>query len=176
MGAFEGYTLGDVIEDYAKSDQILHIGTKDGSGFFFIGTKAELYESIPRLEEFSRKSIGDSLRKLRSELIATDNARYADDIKPEKLRQYNGKCEELTKKILRIEEQSRTKLMDRQIVDVYPRLLGDGIVMIIEGGECGRFWFRYEYTAKNSGALKGDAIETDNETGTRKGGIPTIVL
>lgn len=27
-----------------------------------------------------------------------------------------------------------------------------------------------------SNALKGDAIETDNETGTRKGGIPTIVL
>ena len=35
--------------------------------------------------------------------------------------------------------------MYRRVIDMYPRIQNDGIIIIIEGEEIGKYWTRKEY-------------------------------
>ena len=41
--------------------------------------------------------------------------------------------------------QNFKPVMYRRVIDMYPRIQNDGIIIIIEGEEIGKYWTRKEY-------------------------------
>lgn len=124
------------ISEYMNThDGIIHIGAADGANLFFIGTREEFFRDIENWNEFFRRRAYFRILKVTREIELAerrgDSKRAAD-----------------FKALRRIKETylaNFTDIRTREVKEVYPRLNGDGTVVIIKGSENGRFWVRSEY-------------------------------
>lgn len=135
-------TLREYLEK-ADEEIILHIGA--GNSFFFVGPK----------EEFKPEDI-DAFFKDKAKRQCED---YVKCISRSLERVFNDGLEEKTKQssYRRIKEHLQPILsnvtylhdfnpvIEREVKEIYKRLQGDGIVVIVEGTEFGPYWDRKEY-------------------------------
>ena len=153
-------------------DTVVHIGTRKGSGFFFIGLPSEF--NVKAHDQATIHSLKAAIMTYKETLDNMDTYIVpkvalpffmADD---ESVDSYCNAClrahDRLNKIALDIVGQANTikaiqrKLKkaatalstfvsygEREVADTYDRLQGDGIVVIIEGEEQGFYWFRDEY-------------------------------
>ena len=135
-------TLREYLEK-ADADTIIHIGS--GNSFFFVGPKEEFdpentdaffkSEAKRRCENYV-KCISRSLERV-----------FSDGLKEEAKQQSHRRIKEHLQPIL----SNVTYLHDfipvieREIKEIYKRIQGDGIIVIVEGTEFGPYWDRKEY-------------------------------
>ena len=146
--------LDKLVKEIENDNEVLHIGS--GTGFVFIGTRKEydqqidvvskrcydFYKSIPPNREKSILSAAIEIAKLkrnykyRSELV-----KIAEKI----TKLYNSK--------IAAEDYIKVfkPLRNRKVLEVYPRIQKDGICIILEGIEQGKYWDKSEWDKDHYG-------------------------
>lgn len=147
--------------DKLAADEIVHIGSK--SGFFFCGTKAEYEADIDTISEQILSGMKEELRQ-----IKTFKTRFHNNFT--KLTEFDPETEDedVLKKMARAalivsnaaEKKARNNrrrpileqnlaafkpVRERIVLDFYHRTAEDGVNIIVEGCEEGRFWTLDEY-------------------------------
>lgn len=161
-------TLQEKIAEIKINDgQYIHIGS--GSGYFFIGTKEEYKFEIDRISEEYRKRIED---KMTASAIALNERKLfnpkIDVLPPTSTDEIGGYIKALldferdlknkiSKEIADVKHNYETyhsskkeleswiDFKDREVTDVYDRISGDGVAVIIKGCETGNYWDRKEF-------------------------------
>ncbi len=133
-------TLEEYMET-APEGLIVSVGMK--SGYVFIGNKAEYEDYIDLL---SREAL-DNLEELRSRYkrkVANVKAALEKDksgLLNSKLRETKAKYDFFNKRV-----KDYKPFRDREIKETYKRLNpNDGVCVIVEGLDEGRYWVRCEY-------------------------------
>lgn len=154
MKELVGKKLSEAVAEM-DSETTLHIGS--ASSFVFVGNK-HLYNAL--IEEISEK-YHKSFKKLRESSLRKIK-RYSDIIKSldvetedylKRVKQIVLKIKNLSDyvfKLCRILEEFKP-MMERTVVDVYERMQGDGIVIIITGEESGKYWDKDEWDTDHKG-------------------------
>lgn len=150
--------------------EYIHIGS--GSGYFFVGTKEEYEGWFDRISEEYRKRIEDkmiasaiALNKRKpfnpkiDVLSPTSTDEIGDYIKA--LLNFNRELKDkISKEIADVkhnyqtyhsskkELESWTDFKDREVKDVFDRISGDGVAVIIDGCENGNYWDRKEFCTR----------------------------
>lgn len=140
----------------AKMDEEKTVFIGAASGYLFIGSVKEYKVDFPKIEKEADEALKNTTAKI-NELIGEINAA----IKEENERPDGVKL----KKILQNVTDAKTKLRDREVLEVYDKLLGgneSGTAVIIRGAENGRYWFRKEYEEKRGNVAD---EESDEEFG-----------
>ncbi len=140
------------LESCVKSiggNTIFHIGS--GAGFLFIGTEKEFEIQMPGISE---KLLLDAKRLLK---------KYKKKEKSLEEKYRNGYLEKLKKNDKKVKCLfDQTSMYEKYIMDfvpikkrpvkeIYPRISKDGIVILVDGVEIGRYWMRSEVNSKISG-------------------------
>ena len=151
-----GLKLSEAVAEMDE-DTILHIGSS--SGYVFVGNKALCNALMDGISEdyhkFFERSRRSSLRKIK---------RYADIIESLDVGvwDYLRRVEQIVFKIHTISDyviktckilRDFMPMMDRTVIDAYERLQGDGIIIIINGSESGKYWDKEEWDADHKGEL-----------------------
>lgn len=140
-------TLADVI-DNLPDDQVIYIGSD--TGFFFIGSKAEYYRDIERISQdylqTAHKKLKEHLKRIKK--LNEDLKKPVVDFAQTKTIQ--GKIRTAVEKAQYNESyiSSFEPITDRKVVEIYNRLQGDGICVIVTGAENGKYWSVEEYRDK----------------------------
>ena len=135
-------TLREYLEK-ADAEEILHIGA--ANSFFFVGPKGEF--NPEHIDAFFK---GEAKRRCEN---------YVKYISRSLERVFNDGLEEKTKQSShrRIKEHLQpilsnvtylhdfTPVAEREVKEIYKRIQGDGIVVIVDGTEFGPYWDRKEY-------------------------------
>lgn len=155
-------TLKEFLEQ-VDGEQIIHMGSSEGSAFWFVGTKDQLIENHVKLAEIEKNKLETQIINIRENYARLEDL-YAQ------LNSYDLKCVErknikeiglLAKLVANISKAVDAQIdnlpelrkdlrgfnpfLDRLVADQYPRIEGDGIVVLTEGKECGKFWNKKEY-------------------------------
>lgn len=162
-------TLKERIENL-ESGEILHIGS--GSGFFFIGSKTKAKKDIPGISNRFIRTARNKLKALSRELEAMEEqgcphveiqlfgykSKKADLLITQNTKEINSQLK--TKYDVHLNDTRQSfkntnryvenfvPVMEREIIEEYPRLSEDGIVVIVKGGEAGAYWYKKEYDSK----------------------------
>ena len=140
-------TLADVI-DNLPDDQVIHIGSD--TGFFFIGSKAEYYRDIDQISQdylqTAHKKLKEHLKRIKK--LNEDLRKPVVDFAQTKTIQ--GKIRTAVEKAQYNEKyiSEFEPIPDRKVIEIYNRLQGDGICVIVTGAENGKYWFQKEYENK----------------------------
>lgn len=124
---------------------VMYIGGQ--SSFIFVGNK-ETYEKD--IEKISKRLI-EAAKRLREK-----NMNYMETLVGKLFDPMSGEKEISETKIklkgcyenvngLKKYIQNFKPVMYRRVIDMYPRIQNDGIIIIIEGKEIGKYWTRKEY-------------------------------
>lgn len=155
-----------ILDDYVKgldADTIMHIGAK--SGFFFIGDKVEYEDIIDQIDFEMKAGVRHTMIKNRSvlkKMIEQGEPNkpieisYIKDGQPltrglsleETKKRYYNRINSIKVLINDAKEylNNYTKLRERNIIEFYGRVLNDdGIVLVVEGKEEGKYWYKSEY-------------------------------
>lgn len=129
-------------------DDILHIGSS--TGFIFIGTKEEYYKNVGGIFSHWKKFYQDIVKRREKSIMST----VAEITKLKKDYKYRPALEDKLNR-LKILYASKTGAEDilkafkpiqhRKVLDVYPRIQMDGICIIVEGQEQGKYWDKSEW-------------------------------
>lgn len=134
--------LDKLVKEIENDNEILHIGS--GTGFIFIGTKKEydqqidgiskhyfdFYRSIPTAREKSILNMAIEIAKLkRDHKYKSELVKIAEKI----TKLYNSKI--AAEDYIKIFKPLRK----RKVLEVYPRIHKDGICIIVEGMEQGKY-------------------------------------
>lgn len=146
----EKMTLQEVMETIAD-DVVVHIGAK--TAFFFIGTKAEYEANIDLVQQDLQARTMISLEESRNradffkEKILNPDEEAGSDKYWKLLADRAYKLSKLYRAIPKLEDYLDTfvAVREREVLDQYDRLLGDGIVIVVDGKENGRYWLYEEY-------------------------------
>lgn len=139
--------LSDVI-DKLPDDEVIHIGSD--TGFFFVGSKAEYYRDIAQI---SQDYLQTAHKKLKEHLKRIKNLNE-DLIKPvvdfAQTKTIQGKIRTAVEKAQYNESyiSAFEPIPDRKVLEIYKRLQGDGICVIVTGAENGKYWSVEEYRNK----------------------------
>ena len=139
--------LADVI-DKLPDDEVIHIGSD--TGFFFVGCKAEYYRDI---DQISQDYLQTAHKKLKEHLKRIKNLNE-DLRKPvvdfAQIKTIQGKIRTAVEKAQYNESyiSSFEPIPDRKVIEIYKRLQGDGICVIVTGVENGKYWSAEEYRDK----------------------------
>jgi len=144
------------------NEVVLHIGSK--TGYFFIGTKDEYYADIDQINNDYIKRIKATIYKYQTLFKPNDkpkpyeewvsHRKYNDESEETKRIDYNSyllKREKNKQCVVDNLPKQQNKLDhwididDREVLDVYPRIQEDGIVVIVEGDEIEEYYYRQEY-------------------------------
>ena len=108
----------------APRDEVIHVGCKQGSGYFFVGTPAEYFCAENDVAAYLQLKNQRALDKARSDVRKS-------------------------KRIPTLESRVETFVppSDRKIWDVYDRCLNDGMAVIVTGFDLGEAWDAKEYNA-----------------------------
>jgi len=139
-------------------DEIIFLGTKHGSGYYWIGTKKQYVKEI---KDVSNKFVLDAMERLNTyHEHRRKLARDLDEISmlPESdLSRIYVVAKSIAAGTQRIKQSDRlipkersyldgfVPLMKREVIDDYPRIQRDGYVIIHEGIEPGGYWYAKEY-------------------------------
>ena len=141
---FIGKRLHDTIK-YMPDDAILHIGSR--TGFLFVGDKAHYYRDIKKVNADMIKSQEAIAETAKRKMYCEIRKLIVPGIKNTDVKKCIGKM----RVYYDTETASRKYISDfvplgrRKIIEIYPRLQGDGIVIIVEGAESGKYWDLKEY-------------------------------
>lgn len=159
-------TLQEFFETKADKETIYHISS--GSSFFFIGNKSKYKQDINEISvdfkenaerlltraEIYMDGLEHRLPNFIDEVqnISTDDKDYIKNLNNYLTRLKNIEPN-IKKSISAIKNQKEylkyyTPLQTREVLDIYPRIQNDGMVIKIAGGEDGRYWFKHEYDTK----------------------------
>lgn len=144
-----------------KDGAIIHIGSS--SGFFFIGNKEE-YEAL--IDLLSEKALDDFKLSLKNKKTYLEYLQWQfenlirkiDDCEPSELHELKQKLELINIKMIehtRYETSFKECIKrfkpfrERKVLDIYPRIQCDGIVVIVEGDEKQRYWWYEEFKQEN---------------------------
>ena len=135
-------------------DDILHIGSS--TGFIFIGTKEEYYKNVGGISAHWKKFYQDIIKSREKSIMST----VAEITKLKKDYKYRPALEDKLNR-LKILYASKTSAEDilkvfkpiqtRKVLDVYPRIQMDGICIIVEGAEQGKYWDKQEWDRDHKG-------------------------
>lgn len=136
-----GMRLGDALGEIHKNE-ILHIGS--GTGFLFVGNKKDFEEDEKEINKYlinqEVKIIAKQVRQIRKEADEIGiRKRRIDEIR-EAIRKINRLCDRIDDR-----KGNLKPLSDRRILDFYGRIQKDGIVILIEGTENGKYWGKDDY-------------------------------
>ena len=150
--------LNDFLKNM-KPDEMIYLGMKDGSNFIAIDTAENLINGeLKKLESSLRNSVEKTLAKSETSLnsIPKKIVETQEDIvrcrKVESKNDLKVKLETLQKRFV-MAYNCRTrcksmlkkwkKLPNRLVIDSYHRTVDiPGIVVLVEGVECGTMWFK----------------------------------
>lgn len=133
----EGQVVLNAVMAKMEEDKTVFIGA--ASGYLFIGSVKEYEVDFPEIEKKADEALKKTTSKI-NELIAKINAA----INEENERPDGIKLNEILQNV----KEVKTKLRDREVLEVYDKLLGgneSGTAVIIRGTENGKYWFRKEY-------------------------------
>ena len=136
-----GMTLADALREI-QDDEIVHIGS--GTGFLFVGDK----DAFERDEEKINKECRE--RAIKMMTLYLDNIQKATHnigekrIKLEELKNRVDAIQKLCDKVSEMKD-NLIPLSERTVREIYPRIQGDGVIVLIEGAESGRYWYKSEY-------------------------------
>ena len=139
--------LSDVI-DKLSDDEVIHIGSD--TGFFFVVSKSEYYRDI---DQISQDYLQTAHKKLKEHLKRIKNLNE-DLRKPvvdfAQIKTIQGKIRTAVDKAQYNESyiSSFEPIPDRKVLEIYKRLQGDGICIIVTGDENGKYWSAEEYRDK----------------------------
>ena len=135
-------------------DDILHIGSS--TGFIFIGTKEEYHKNVGGISSHWKKFYQDIVKSREKSIMST----VAEITKLKKDYKYRPALEDKLNR-LKILYASKTGAEDilkafkpiqsRKVLDVYPRIQMDGICIIVEGQEQGKYWDKSEWDRDHKG-------------------------
>lgn len=136
-----GMTLADALREI-QDDEIVHIGS--GTGFLFVGDKDTFEEDEEKISKECRE------RAIKMMALYMDNIRKATcDIgqKRIKLEELKNRADAIQKLCDKVGEMmgNLIPLPERTVREVYPRIEGDGVIVLISGTENGRYWEKKEY-------------------------------
>lgn len=159
------------------SDAKCKVGTETGACYFFIGTVGEFLENLDKIDELAKAFLDRRLRVARKNLLTMANApmnldayvkaeygKLKDDILPDfsvegfhKARaEYLKKLQNRANYVMDCDRaiDLRVPLERREVINISrsDKLIGDGIIIIIEGDEAGRWW---DHTEQKEGELYG---------------------
>lgn len=141
-----GYRLDDCIG--MLDDVVLHIGSD--SCFVFVGNretyKADIQGISKNLLKNAKRLLAKNLENMEKEIKNMDPSGKVDMLRKSARR--IGSLYEWVENYRKY-IQWFSPMMDRKVVDIYPRLQGDGIVIIVEGSEIGSFWTKEEYDKRH---------------------------
>lgn len=146
--------LDKLVKEIESDNEVLHIGS--GTGFIFIGTRKEydqqidgvskhyydFYRSIPHAREKSILNTAIEIAKLKRD----------HKYKSELIKKVN-KITTLYNSEIAAEDYIKIfkPLRNRKVLEVYPRIQKDGICIIVEGIEQGRYWDKSEWDKEHYG-------------------------
>lgn len=143
-----GKTLDDVMKEI-PDDEVVHIGS--GSSFLFIGTKEDYARDIKKV---SAKCIRDAKRvldevhqQIKRDIKALINPNITVRELPDLLCRLRGRVEDAEK--MEAYLKKFVAISKRTVKEAYPSIVEDGIVLIIEGREVGKYWMLSEYRRDN---------------------------
>lgn len=135
-------------------DDILNIGSS--TGFIFIGTKEEYCKNVGGISAHWKKYYQDIVKSREKSIMST----VAEITKLKKDYKYRSALEDKLNR-LKILYASKTGAEDilkvfkpiqsRKVLDVYPRIQMDGICIIVEGQEQGKYWDKSEWDRDHKG-------------------------
>lgn len=159
------------------SDAKCKVGTETGSCFFFIGTVGEFLDNLDKIDELAKAFLERRLKVARKNLLTMANApmnletyvkaeynKLQYDTMPDfslegfhKARaEYLKKLQNRANYVMDCDRaiDLRVPLERREVVNISrsDKLIGDGIIIIIEGDEAGRWW---DHTEQKEGELYG---------------------
>lgn len=146
--------LSDVI-DKLPDDEVIHIGSD--TGFFFVGSKAEYYRDIDQISkdylQTVHKKLKEHLKRIKklNEDLGKPVVDFAQIKTTQgKIRTAVGKAQYNEKYISEFEP-----IPDRKVLEIYKRLQGDGICVIVTGAEMGNIgrWKNIETNNRKVGRL-----------------------
>lgn len=128
-----GLTLSEALEEI-PDDEVVHIGS--GTGFLFVGGKDAFEED--------ERGITEQCQKRAAKMIQ----RYVKDIEriaiavalEEQLEEILNLCDKINEQV-----GNMKPITERTVREVYPRIEGDGVIVLISGTENGRYWYKSEY-------------------------------
>lgn len=139
--------LSDVI-DKLPDDEVIHIGSD--TGFFFAGSKTEYYRDIDQISQdylqTAHKKLKEHLKRIKN--LNEDLRKPAVDFA--QIKTIQGKIRTAVEKAQYNESyiSSFEPIPDRKVIEIYKRLQGDGICVIVTGDENGKYWSVEEYRDK----------------------------
>ena len=168
--------LKKVMQDL-PADAKCKVGTETGACYFFIGTVGEFLDNLDKIDELAKAFLDRRLRVARKNLLTMVNApmdletygkteynKLPYDILPDfSVEGFHKARAEYLKKL----QNRATYVMDcdraidlrvplerREIVNISrsDKLIGDGIIIIVEGDEAGRWW---DHPEQKEGELYG---------------------
>lgn len=153
MDKLKGKNL-DFAISLMNEDDILHIGSS--TGFIFIGTKEEYHKNVGGISSCWKKFYQDIVKSREKSIMST----VAEITKLKKDYRYRPALEDKLNR-LKILYASKTGAEDilkafkpiqhRKVLDVYPRIQMDGICIIVEGAEQGKYWDKQEWDRDHKG-------------------------
>ena len=153
INKLKGTTL-DFTVSLMNDDDILHIGSS--TGFIFIGTKEEYHKNVGGISSHWKKFYQDIVKSREKSIMST----VAEITKLKKDHKYRTAMEDKLNR-LKILYASKTGAEDilkefkpiqhRKVLDVYPRIQMDGICIIVEGQEQGKYWDKSEWDRDHKG-------------------------
>lgn len=153
INKLKGTTL-DFTVSLMGEDDILHIGSS--TGFIFIGTKGEYYKNVGDISSHWKKFYQDIVKSREKSIMST----VAEITKLKKDYKYRTALEDKLSRLKILYASKMTAedilkefkpIQHRKVLDVYPRIQMDGICIIVEGAEQGKYWDREEYLKGEKG-------------------------
>ena len=136
-----GMTLADALMEI-PDNEVIHIGS--GTGFLFVGDKDTFEEDEEKINKECRE------RAIKMMTLYLDNIQKATHnigekrIKLEELKNRVDIIQNLCDKVSEMKD-NLIPLPERTVREVYPRIQGDGVIILIQGTENGRYWYKSEY-------------------------------
>lgn len=137
--------LKEFIEQYTKDkDTVFMVGA--ASSFFFIGTADEFKRDAYKIDAEFIKAAQAGLKKSPPKTDSPQEEQMAEKIQEDQTAFIGGNSRTgVSDKQAYID--SYIPIKEREVLESYPRLQGDGIIVGIEGTESGKFWYKEEYDA-----------------------------
>lgn len=146
-------TLDEAVQEMGD-DVILHIGSE--SGFVFVGTKKQYEQMIDRISDHYHKFFMEAknrytrkIKKYSDKLRELEKSEYYEKelrMITESLRTYKRYLKQICNVLNRFKP-----MRERAAKEVYKRISKDGIVILIEGDETGKYWNKQEWEKDHSG-------------------------
>lgn len=136
-----GLTLSEALEEI-PDDEVVHIGS--GTGFLFVGNKGTFAEDE---EKISKECRGRAIKMMALHMDNIRKVTHNIGQKRIRLEELKNRVDIIQKLCDKVGEMmgNLIPLPERTVREVYPRIEGDGVIVLISGTENGRYWYKSEY-------------------------------